>query len=270
VIHLFDFDVGKTLIEIKVAMDYSPKILKASIATRPYNAILYVVSGKYTYTCDGNTCVADSGQVMYIPASCKSYEYRISSENGEVLHTMQIEFCLTDTETGNKLAFSEVPVKLDVEETHALKNSMKVLISAYTSSSLCARHECISELFRIFSLCSNENMTDIAKKSKKNIAPAVKYIEEHYNTSITSSFLADICNISQSQLRRDFNSVYGVSPMEYKRNILCKMAKRLILAGEFTIGETAEILGFGDIYEFSHFFAKYAGMSPRDYFKKHN
>ena len=54
-------------------------------------------------------------------------------------------------------------------------------------------------------------------------------------------------------------------PLQYKRALIFKIAKKLLKTREFKIGEIADMLGFNDIYEFSHFFMKMAGISPREY-----
>ena len=46
------------------------------------------------------------------------------------------------------------------------------------------------------------------------------------------------------------------------------MAKRLLKIDEFNVSEIAEMLGYYDIYAFSHFFTKYEGVSPIAYRKK--
>ena len=48
------------------------------------------------------------------------------------------------------------------------------------------------------------------------------------------------------------------------------MAKRMINADEFKIGEIAEMLGFVDVYEFSHFFTKETGLSPKEYYRSNS
>ena len=267
---VFNFDSSKATVKIRLATVYNPKILHNSITKRPYNGIIYVVNGKQTYTFNGGTCSAVAGQALYLPADCEPYEYTVSADNGKKPRTMQVEFEIKDAQTDRSMRFFETPTLLNFSEKSAFEHSLASLIATYMSSLTSAKHECISELYRIFSLCGKLGDVDTDKKAKKNIAPAVKYIEENYNKKITGDELSALCGISQSQLRRDFNTVYGMSPMEYKREIVCKMAKRMINTGDFKIGEIADMLGFGDIYEFSHFFTKETGMSPKEYYKNHN
>lgn len=267
---MFDFDSSKVTVKICLAALYTPKVLEASIKKRPYNAIIYVVSGKYDYTFKGNSFTARSGEAFFLPANLAPYEYAISSEEEKELCTLQVEFEIKDAQTGAPLRFSERPEHLRFLDRVDFEQSMRALIASYTSSLASSRYETVSELYKIFSLCEKAGEIDIAKNAKKNIAPAIKYIEENYNKRINVEELSSLAGISQSQLRRNFNEVFGISPMKYRRMIVLKMAKQMIKTGEFKISEISEMLGFVDIYEFSHFFAKETGLSPKEYYKTHN
>ncbi len=267
---MFDFDSSRVTVNICLATLYSPKVLKASIKKRPYNAILYVANGRYDYTFEGGAFTARGGEAFYLPANYAPYEYTISTENAKELCTLQIEFEIKDAQTGEALRFSERPTHLRFSDRADFEQSMRALISSYASSLTSSKHETISELYRLFSLCEKAGEIDTVKKAKKNIAPAVKYIEQNYNKKINVGELANLAGISQSQLRRDFNAVFGMAPMKYKRKIILKMAKRMINADEFKIGEIAEMLGFVDVYEFSHFFTKETGLSPKEYYRSNS
>lgn len=264
---MFDFDSSSVTVKIRLATLYSPKMLEASIKKRTSNAIIYVVSGKYDYTFKSGKFTARTGDAFYLPVGCAPYEYTVSSDGERERCTLQIEFEIKDAQTGESMRFSDSAEHLKFTDRAEFEQSMRALISSYSSSLPSSKHETLSELYKIFSLCEKAGEIDTAKNAKKNIAPVVRYIEENYNKKISARELAELAGVSQSQLRRDFNEVFGISPMKYKRKIILKMAKRLIRANEFRIGEIAEMLGFVDIYEFSHFFSAETGLSPKEYYK---
>jgi len=267
---MFDFDSSLVTVKIHLATLYSPKMLEASIKKRPYNAIIYVLSGRYDYTFKSGKFTAVTGDAFYLPRGSEPYEYTVSSDGERERCTLQIEFEIKDAQTGEPMRFSDSAVHLKFTDRAEFEQSMRALISAYTSSLPSSRHETLSELYKIFSLCEKAGETDTSKKARKSIAMAVRYIEENYNKKISARELAELAGISESQLRRDFNEAFGISPMKYKRRIILKMAKRLIRANEFRIGEIAEMLGFADIYEFSHFFSAETGLSPKQYYNTVN
>ncbi len=71
--------------------------------------------------------------------------------------------------------------------------------------------------------------------------------------------------MSQASLRRLFKETFGVSPITYKNNLRIKMACSLIKSGAYSVNEISEILGFEDIYAFSHAFKKATGVTPSKY-----
>ena len=81
--------------------------------------------------------------------------------------------------------------------------------------------------------------------------------------------LAKLCSLSGSQLRRCFKSAIGKSPKAYQNELVFNAAKSLLNLGEFTVSEISEMLGFYDLYAFSHFFSKHSGKSPRKFTEEH-
>ena len=61
---------------------------------------------------------------------------------------------------------------------------------------------------------------------------------------------------------------YDCDVKAYQGEMLLKSAKNLLSLGEFSIGEISDMLGFYDIYAFSHFFYKKAGCSPKKYINR--
>lgn len=267
---LFDFDPSEVNIKIHLAMSYAPRILSANISVRKYNGFLYVVVGRYHYTFCGGSCSAGAGDMVYLPANSIPYHYEVSDEKSEGLQAIQVEFELIDTKSRERMSFAQNPVLVDITESKTLQNAMKSVVSAYTSTNLSSKFIGISELLFIISLCTQNQDKDPVAAAKRAIAPAVGFIEEHYAEKVKGEDLALLCKMSQSQLRREFNAAYGMPPMAYKRSVVLKLAKNLLRTGEFTISEISEALGFHDIYEFSHFFSKESGVSPREYYKKYN
>ena len=103
------------------------------------------------------------------------------------------------------------------------------------------------------------------RTSVEKIAPALRYLNEHYSKTFDVKTLADLCYISTSQLTRLFKKHLGLSPIAYKNKLRLDAAKRLLDNPELSIGEISDILGFYDVYAFSHFFSTATGNSPSKY-----
>lgn len=261
---LFSFDPYRSEVNIRLATEYQPKILKNKIPYRPYNGILYILSGSYRYTfSDGTTATANEGDLIYLPRGSAPYSYEIFS-SGMPLRTAQVEFEVKSD--GELLSFADrATVCSCISKTEA-EDAIKGVISAFTSSKPSSLFLSMSNLYRLLAIFeSDSEATSASTGAAAIISPAVAFLEQHYAQQINSEQLASLCHISTSQLRRNFNDVFGMSPMQYKRSVIFTVSKRLLRTGDFKIGEIADMLGFNDIYQFSHFFVKMAGISPREY-----
>ena len=261
----FNFDPYKCEASIRLATEYQPWILKNKITNRPYNGILYIISGIYRYTLsDGSALTAKPGDLLYLPAGYAPYSYEITAEDAP-LRTAQVEF---EVRSGQE----QIPIADRPTVCHCLnkteaEDAIRCIVTAFTSSQSESRFLALSSLYRLLAVFEN-NANAQDTRAAAVIRPAAVYLEEHYAEPVDTNFLSELCRISPSQLRRNFNEVYGMPPMQYKRALIFKVSKKLLKTRDFKIGEIADMLGFHDIYEFSHFFVKMAGISPREYLSK--
>ncbi len=267
---LSSLDLTKSLFKIRLAAVYEPTLLLNSISKRQYNGFLYILNGIYTYRfkkgAEKKEFVLSRNNMVYLPADCKPYSYTVETDNEAPAKSIQIEFEITDSQSGEEMRFSEEPV-LVVSHLSDIKDSMLKITESISSSYKSDQLIVYSELIKILSLLSADKPFE-KSENYNSILPAKKFIEKNYTKKITSAELAALCSMSESQLRRSFKSALGISPKGYQSNLLLKSAKNLLSLGEFSIGEISDILGFYDIYAFSHFFSKKAGCSPRNFIGK--
>ena len=262
---LFNFAPSMTTAEIRLAFSYVPRILNNHIARRKSTSLLYVLSGRYDYFYESSSFSAGANSLIYLPANAVPYDYRVTAVDGETVRVMQIEFELLDASCKEHLIYSTHPILLTKCADHAVPHCFERIIAEYTKTDAVSKLTVHSELFKLMSLCARctEDADRVATYQK--IAPAIEFIQRHYKGSIAISELAEICHIGESQLRRNFMNEIGMSPIKYKNQLLIEDACRLLIGGALSIGEISEILGFCDIYAFSHFFLKHTGVSPTAY-----
>lgn len=75
--------------------------------------------------------------------------------------------------------------------------------------------------------------------------------------------LAHDLGVSYSTFRFTFKKQTGFSPREYENRIKLNRARDLLLRENKSITETAQALGFKNIYYFSRAFKQHFGQSPR-------
>lgn len=96
-----------------------------------------------------------------------------------------------------------------------------------------------------------------------------KTIKENLHISdFTVESLAEMLNMSRSQLFRKFKALYDYSPSETLRAERLNYAKRLISEKRYNINEVSDLAGFSSSSYFITCFKKYYGLTPADYLKK--
>ena len=91
-------------------------------------------------------------------------------------------------------------------------------------------------------------------------------------TALSSDFTKDIdlyalsrqLRMSYESFRKLFKKATGTSPARYRCNQRIKHAQLLLSSG-ISIKETAEMVGYGDIYAFTKQFTKTVGLPPGEY-----
>jgi AraC-like DNA-binding protein/two-component sensor histidine kinase len=92
--------------------------------------------------------------------------------------------------------------------------------------------------------------------------------ENYSDASFNVTQLIDIIGVSESQLRRKFRALAGVSPNHYIQSFRMKKAQALLEQSNLNIAEIAYKAGFNDPGYFSKYFLKSYGVSPSSYRKE--
>lgn len=242
-------------VSLLFAMSYEPRNKIMRVNGRPQHTFLYISNGEYRYTFNKETFTAKSGDLVYVPKGAV-YSYEVTSEN---TYCHQVEFALES---------SDFPVTLCPQKIIGIDNAEKNLKEIIENYDVNNTTKHLRALGTLYTLCSY-----IPLKQKKSsevdsrISAAVEYIESHCAKKIDIQTLADLCFMSQSQLRRYFIREYKMSPITYKNRYRIEKAKSMLLYDVADIGEISAKLGFDSIYSFSKIFKQYAGITPTQFAK---
>lgn len=94
-----------------------------------------------------------------------------------------------------------------------------------------------------------------------------EYLEAHYREKLTLDDLASEFYLNKEYMSRMYRKEYGIRIGDYLDFLKMEEAKRLLLAGDRTIGEITEYLNFYDESHFNKKFKKAVGVTPKDYAK---
>ena len=102
-------------------------------------------------------------------------------------------------------------------------------------------------------------------RTDEDIMTVSAYLSLHYDKSDSSAELAALCRLSESQFRRRFMKVYGITPIAYRNRLRCAVAKELLLRTSRRVYSISERVGFSDVSDLYKVFKSIYGMSPTAY-----
>ncbi|MDP4133766.1 MAG: AraC family transcriptional regulator [Bacillota bacterium] len=113
--------------------------------------------------------------------------------------------------------------------------------------------------------CTGEGNLQIYQL-KKQLQPVILYIEQNYQKKIELPFLANLSNMSEGHLCRQFKTYTNMRPFEYITSLRIQKAKSLIKAEPtLSISEIGRAVGFDNDSYFIMLFKKHEGLTPKDY-----
>ncbi len=100
----------------------------------------------------------------------------------------------------------------------------------------------------------------------QRIAHVVSYVQQHYSEQMKLEGLAQIANLSVTQLERYMQRIFQLTPKQFIMKTRIEAATHL-LGQEHTISEVAYACGYADHSAFSRQFKTAVGISPINYRK---
>ncbi len=123
----------------------------------------------------------------------------------------------------------------------------------------------ITLLQEIQAQTSNKIFTSKNEYYRSLFTEVTSYLSENIYSDISMDDICKKFNYGKSFLSKLFKDKAGVSIMHYYKNLKIKEAKILLRYKEHSVAYTAEVLGFGNRYNFSKVFKQYTGFTPAEY-----
>lgn len=229
---------------------------------RRIHGLSLAVSGEaeYRFT-DGKRYTVKAGDVVYL-SDKTAYSIYI---NGEYRHfTVNFEL---DAASDLK-EFDPITVFHTKSFKH-MKNVFRELAETWKNKRTGYEMRAVAYVYELFSeLIAEKSLEKLNKNGCARVLPAKEYIDSNCEKTMSISFLASLCKMSETNFRRAFLSAIGETPMRYRDKVLIGLAKDYLLSGFYTVAETAEKCGFDDPSYFGRFFKKHTGVSPGKFMYK--
>lgn len=246
---------GSYVLRNLFVMKYEPRKQHLNVQQRRQSTLLYIREGRYHYHWAEGDVYAGAGDMVYVPQNA-SYAYFILSEKTEAI---QVEFTLE--KDGQPALFSPGPAAVTPASSGRAEQLFEEMLVRFYENDFAA----LSSLYAVLALFVDEYQQTKRSADGQKIKPAVNHIRRCYMKKIYVSELADLCGMSEAQLRRLFQKHLGRSPIQYKNHLLAQTAASMLRTQSVTVSEVAAALQFPDLYTFSQMFKKEMGLSPRQY-----
>lgn len=103
------------------------------------------------------------------------------------------------------------------------------------------------------------------KKDSNAVEEVKKYLEKHYNETITRNDVESLIHLNRDYINRIFKDSTGYSLMEYVQHCRIRRAKALLRETQNTVSEICIEVGYDHPAYFSKVFKSRVGMSPLEY-----
>ena len=237
--------------------------------------LLYVVlGGSVKLTCGRQSWTVGKNEMILLrKAHSVSYEKKGSTETG--LFESQL-FAINDELLKDFLTTQQVNVPPMTEEFGAQVSPMSNRLVAYCWSLAPYFNDSLQVspgLLRLKVMELLNNVIDCSKnifRQMLQLRQPVKVdvrrvVEENYTSPISIKKLAYLSGRSLSSFKRDFQSIYGVSPAKWIREKRLSKARQMLLSSQISVADVAYSLGFENPTHFSRIFKQQYGASPSTY-----
>ena len=100
---------------------------------------------------------------------------------------------------------------------------------------------------------------------RERMAVFLRFIEQHYQESVSLEQLADSAHVSKSECLRCFKASLRTAPYQYLTEYRLSRAAGMLRSTDLPIGEIAVRVGFGQSSQFGKCFREKTGMTPGEY-----
>ena len=219
-------------------------------------AMVLKTKGKTIYTINKKQVISDYLHPVILPKGC-DYSW-ICIEAGECI-IIEFDAEITDIDFNS----------FEIKENSFIINNFSKIEKSLSRKNIGYKLECICYLNEIILFLLKSIKTEHTHHKKMtSLKPAVKYITANFfDSTITNESLSKLCGMSTVYFRKNFVSVYGISPCKYLHNFRIDKAKAILNSDYDSIEQVAYSVGYNSIYHFSKMFKHYTGLSPSEYAK---
>lgn len=225
---------------------------------RTYFSFLYMINGKIECKWRGNRYALAANDIFFLP---RGGEYVIStSSESEQADALIVDF---DTDSFDIESCPIPPFSIYHDEDKRYIEFMEDAVACFQKGGY-NRLVTQAAVYQLLHIFIGQNIQDaennFIKEAKSALAGHSDYTIEE---------IARMLFVSNSNFRKKFRSVTGMSPVEYRNSKRIERAKKLLRENRYSVTEIASMCLFYDVSHFYKVFKKETSMSPKEYQEKH-
>lgn len=241
--------------------------------------IIYCYSGRGYIKVNGRDICLGANQAVFI-ASGEKHEILGSDEGSEIL-VLEMGYIFLGKEFSKLSELEFYPEVLDLQEKRYfdLKESLDCIVRI-KKRDMQTESDIWNEKGRLFLLAaviaekvpSKRQISPERRRRLKgimDIQPVIEYIQSYYTQPITVMEAAQIVGYEPNYFCRRFKEATQHSFHSYLNNYRIMVARNLIHANQYTLGEIGEMVGIPEQKSFSRIFRQKMGQSPTEYRKQY-
>lgn len=231
-----------------------------SVRGRHSDAYVFILEGSCTYEFDCDRFTVKAGDILYL---ANNSTYKMTLGEGEY-RFIYCDFEFDRPEGASLKSFVCTPY--NTAEAENLFGRMLRISSSSTGERFNA---CMACLYSISSLIADSRDNGYCGVGiRQKLGEARLWIERNaFDPSLTVSGAAEHCKMSDAYFRRNFKSIYHITPAKFITSVRVEKAKRLLTYPFITLSECALQCGFSSVQYFVRVFKETTGITPSQFRK---
>lgn len=229
-------------------------------------SIYYVSKGVCYCRINGRTVKADEGSVViYFPRVKQHYSFK--KEDGSEMSWSH--FSGTACDIFKDIGLDAITV-IKIKDKKQFESAFKKMVTAHYKKTQYFDVASQGYMMVLLSLIAQSNLSLTERKTKisnENLEKVLSLMYDNYNKPIDIREYAALCFVGEDHFIRVFKAYTGLTPYTYQLKIRIDRAVEMLENTAISVGECAEVVGFGDNAYFSKVFKRFTGHCP-SYYKK--
>lgn len=227
-----------------------------------YQRFFYVVKSAIVFDDEHHQNLRFSaGDILYLPSNTVYKSYWDTAEEGAFL---SLNFYLQDGE-GHTLNLADDITLCCTDKSGRLYRLFIQAYDTWTKAIPGYKLECMAHLISIMREIASKSERQELGEENRDMLKAIFCLEDNYLEDVAIDELVKISGLKECQFRRKFKRIKGMSPVKYRNALRLGKAAEILRSGEYSVVETAMMVGYDDPNYFSRLFKDYFGSSPSQY-----